>query len=176
MPPPNFSVEQLFSTSWDRRLAVDLLAELEAYTGEKRTAIEEMRRFLAVKGYRELLQRVQAAREGNGSYAALRSVARAMREYGLERPALSAAAFRTPTSDSAEWRAAHEELRDFMIGVLAECGMHDNAADHALAILRSLVRGFVLHDVMRSFSSAYSYDEGYDEAIDLFVAGLGTLI
>ena len=79
-----------------------------------------------------------------------------MRLYALERPALSAATFRTPTTDTPEWQAEVDQLRKFMISILSECGLRDKAADEALRILRSLVRGFVLHEVMDSFVDPYS--------------------
>ena len=63
--PNTSTVDQILSISWDRKLAKDLAAEIEACTGERRDTVEEMRRFLALKGYRELLQRLRSAREGN---------------------------------------------------------------------------------------------------------------
>ncbi|MEA2835697.1 MAG: hypothetical protein QOD89_247 [Bradyrhizobium sp.] len=166
---------QTFSTPWERKLANDLVAELERYSGEKRSSIEEMRRLLAVKGYRDLLSRLQAACENKQSFEALRAAAHTMRLYALERPAMSAATFRTPTTDTAEWRAAVDDLRVFMVGILSECGLRGDAADQALRILRSLVRGFVVHEVMDSFFDPVSYDESYDNAIEMFIAGLPML-
>jgi hypothetical protein len=49
------------------------------------------------------------------------------------------------------------------------------AADEALRILRSLVRGFVMHEVMDSFLDPVSYDECYDNAIEMFIGGLPLL-
>jgi hypothetical protein len=39
-------------TSWDKRIAADLTGEMEQHLAEKISTIPEMRRFLAVKGYR----------------------------------------------------------------------------------------------------------------------------
>ncbi len=171
----NIHVAYAFSTSWERKLANDLIAELERYSGEKGSSIEEMRRLLAVKGYRDLLSRLQRACENKQSFEALRTAAHTMRLYALERPAMSAATFRTPTTDTAEWRAAVDDLRVFMTGILSECGLRGEAADQALRILRSLVRGFVVHEVMDSFFDPVSYDECYDNAIEMFIAGLPAL-
>ncbi|MCS3928781.1 hypothetical protein M2175_003812 [Bradyrhizobium elkanii] len=153
----------------------DILSELERYSGEKRSCVEEMRRFLAVKGYRDLLSRLQTTCENKNSFEALRAAAHAMRLYALERPAMFAATFRTPITDTAEWRTAVDSLRVFMIGILSECGLRDKAADEALRILRSLVRGFVLHEAMDTFFAGGSYDESYDNAMELFLAGLPVL-
>ena len=166
--------ENMLSTPCERKLVNDILSELERYSGEKRSC-EEMRRFLAVKGYRDLLSRLQTTCENKKSFEALRAAAHAMRLYALERPAMFAATFRTPITDTAEWRTAVDSLWVFMIGILSECGLRDKAADEALRILRSLVRGFVLHEVMDSFFDPASYDECYDNAIEVFIAGLPAL-
>jgi hypothetical protein len=171
----NIHVAHMFSTPWERKLANDLVSELERFSGEKRSSIEEMRRLLAVKGYSDLLSRLQAACENKQSFEALRAAAHTMRLYALERPAMSAATFRTPTTDTAEWRAAVDRLRVFMTGILSECGLRGKAADEALRILRSLVRGFVVQEVMDSFFDPVSYDECYDNAIEMFIGGLPML-
>lgn len=167
-----YSVDQILAMSWDRTLADDLAIELEYFSGERRNTIEEVRRFLALKGYRELLGRLKEAREDKQSWGALKAVAVAMRAYALQRPGLSAAGFRTPATDCPEWLEAYEQTRNFMIGLFAECGFYGGTADEALHILRSLVRGFVLHEVMNSFLHVHSYDETYENAIDVFLAGL----
>jgi Tetracyclin repressor-like, C-terminal domain len=118
---------------------------------------------------------LQAACENKRSFDALRAAAHTMRLYALERPAMSAATFRTPTTDTAEWRAAVDDLRVFMTGILSECGLRGKAADDALRILRSLVRGFVVHEVMDSFFDPVSYDECYANAIEMFIGGLPLL-
>jgi hypothetical protein len=169
------SIDELLSNSWDKKIADDLADELIISSGEHRRTLPEMRRFLAVKGDRELLQMAQTARQGKTAYEALRSVAHAMREYALARPGLSAATFRSPTTDSPEWREAHEQLRRFMISLFAECGLSGRAADEALHILRSLVRCFVIHEVMDSFLITYSYTETYERAVDVFICGLPSL-
>lgn len=171
----NINVGQMFSSPWERKLANDIVAELERYSGEKRSSIDEMRRFLAIKGHRDLLNRLQAACENKRSAEALRAAAHAMRSYALECPAMSAATFRTPTTDTAEWREAIDSLRVFMMRILSECGLRGKSADDALRILRSLVRGFVLQEVMDSFYDTLSYDECYESAIDMFIAGLPSL-
>ncbi|MGY4435210.1 hypothetical protein ACVWWO_007687 [Bradyrhizobium sp. F1.13.1] len=64
----DINVAHLFSSPWERKLANDIVAELERCSGEKRSSIDEMRRFLAIKGYRDLLGRLQAACEGKRSF------------------------------------------------------------------------------------------------------------
>lgn len=59
-----------------------------------------------------------------------------------------------------------------MLDVLAECGLSGEAAENALNMLRSLVRGYVLHEVMHTLVGLESYDDAFDKAIQVFVAGL----
>ena len=71
-----YSVEELLSADnrWDRRIAADLAVEIEGLLGEKAETIPEMRRLLAVKGYRELRLRLEldtAGRRGDEAVAAV---------------------------------------------------------------------------------------------------------
>lgn len=173
--PNTSTVDQILSISWDRKLAKDLAAEIEACTGERRDTVEEMRRFLALKGYRELLQRLRSAREGKTSEEALKAVAHAFRSYALERPALSAAAFRTAAADCPEWREAHDDLHALMLDVLGDCGLPREAAEDALNMLRCLVRGYVLNEMMHTLIGVYSYEDSFESSVRVFVAGLPAL-
>jgi hypothetical protein len=168
----SFNVDNMLSASWDQLLAIDLASEVEYFSSDKRCTIQELRRFFAIKCYRDLLVRLKTAREGKTSFDALRSVAREMRQYALERPALWAAASRTLTSDCAEWRAGHKELCDLIKSVFAECGVHGQHAEDALYMLRSLVRGFAVHQILDSFLHVYSYDESFERVVEIYVAGV----
>jgi hypothetical protein len=174
MSDPKFSVQEFLNqpTRWDQLIAADLSAEIQALLAEKVDTIPEMRRFLAIKGYRELHQRLEAAVEGKSGEQALRAVAFAMRAYAHDRPGLSAATFRNPTVDSPEWRLEGESLGRFVLGVLAGVGLTGRPATHALRILRALVRGFVLHEMASSFLEPVDYDETYGIAVDVYIRGL----
>lgn len=170
-----YSFSRIMSKSWYRRLADDLADELEAYTGEKRSTIEEMHRLLAVKGCHQLIDRMHAAREGQKREEALRSVARIMRTYALERPALFAATLRTVTTDSPEWREAVEQISRLIIDILAECGVYGEPAEQAQRILRCIVRGFALHEMMDYFLDPASYEDSYEKGLLVFIEGLSAL-
>ena len=77
--------------------------------------------------------------------------------------------------DCAEWRAGHKELCDLIKSVLAECGVHGQQAEDALYMLRSLVRGFTLHQVMGSLLHVYAYDESFERVVEIYVAGVRSL-
>jgi hypothetical protein len=167
-----FNAEEMLPPSWDRLLARDLASEIEYFSSDKRCTIPELRKFLAIKCYRDLLVRLKTAREGKTPSEALKSVALEMRQYALERPALWAATSRTPTIDCAEWRAGHEELCGLIKSVLGECGAHGQHAEDALSMLRSLVRGFAVHQNSNSFLHVHSYDESFERAVEIYVAGV----
>jgi Tetracyclin repressor-like, C-terminal domain len=177
MSDPTFPVHELLGqpTRWDQLIAADLSAEIQALLAEKVDTIPEMRRFLAIKGYRELHQRLEAAVEGKSGEQALRAVAFAMRAYAHDRPGLSAATFRNPIVDSPEWRREGEQLAGFVLGGLAGVGLTGSSASHALRVLRALVRGFVLHEVALSFLEPLDYDETYGIAVDVYIHGLSAL-
>lgn len=83
--------------------------------------------------------------------AAVRAMAGAMRNYALDHPGLSAATFRTSTTDSPEWRQALLDVSEIVFRVFAEVDLDGEPAQHALRMLRSLVRGFVLNEMAASF-------------------------
>jgi len=170
----NIDIDDM-SASWDQLLARDLASEVEYFSSDRRGTIQELRRFFAIKSYRELLVRLKNAREGKASFDALKSIAREMRHYALERPALWAAASRTLSSDCAEWRAGHKELCDLIKSVLAECGVHGQRAEDALHMLRSLVRGFAVHQILGSFLHVHSHDESFERVIEIYEAGVRSL-
>jgi hypothetical protein len=162
-------------TGWDKRIAADLTAEMEHRLADKISTIPEMRRFLAVKGYRELRQLIERDIAGKRGADALRAAMMSMRRYALDRPGMSAATFRNPDIDSAEWRSEQMALSRIMFGMFAQLGIQGEPAQHALRIVRSFVRGFVLHEVGASFLEPLDHDESYALGISVVIAGLGEL-
>jgi WHG domain-containing protein len=135
-----------------------------------------MRLFLAVKGYRQIFDFLAAETAGKTGTAALRAMAVASRAYAKERPGLSAATFRCPMIESPEWMAAFSAVRRLFEKAFAECGLEDSVAAHAIRILRSLVRGFVINEMSGSATASAEFDEAFDFAMDVFLDGLPTLL
>jgi hypothetical protein len=160
---------------WDKKIAADLTAEMEQHLAEKLSTIPEMRRFLAVKGYRELRETIERGIAGKRGADALHALMLSMRHYALERPGMSAATFRNADTDSPEWREAQMQLAGVVLSVLAQIGVRDEQALHALRILRSFVRGFVLHEVGASFLEPLDHDQSYDLGVKVFIEGLRVL-
>jgi hypothetical protein len=160
---------------WDQRIAADLTAEMEQHIGEKISTIPEMRRFLAVKGYRELRETIEHDIAGKHGTDALHALMLSMRRYALARPGMSAATFRSPDTDSPEWRQAQMQLAGVVLQVLAQLDIRNEQALHALRIIRSFVRGFVLHEVGASFLEPLEHDQTYELGVRVFIGGLSAL-
>jgi WHG domain-containing protein len=173
-----YSVEELLSEEagrWDKRIAADLASELQGQLGEKATTIPEMRRLLALKGYRELRLRIESDTAGFKGDEAIRVMANSMRAFAHERPGLSAATFRSPTVDSPVWRREGELLGETALAVFDRAGLSGEAGVVALRILRAIVRGFVLHEMAASFLDGVDYDATYAMTLKVFVRGLDEL-
>jgi len=171
----NIKVDDLFllsTSSWDKRIAADLIAEMEVHLADRVTTLPGMRRILAVKGYVGLRRRIENDIKGKSGPAALRAMAEAMRNYALEHPGLSAATFRSATTDIPEWRQALLEISQIACSVFAEVRLEGEAAQQALRMLRSLIRGFVLNEMTATFLEPLDYDRSFKLAIDAFVMGL----
>jgi Tetracyclin repressor-like, C-terminal domain len=173
--PGNFGVDDILSltaSSWDKRIATDLIAEMESHLADRVTTLPEMRRILAVKGYQGLRRRIEGDVDGKSGVAALRAMAHSMRNFALEHPGLSAATFRSATTDSPEWRKALGELAETAYRVFAQVALEGEPAQQALRMLRSLIRGFVLSEMVGSFLEPLDYGVSFELAIDAFVVGL----
>jgi hypothetical protein len=152
-----YSVEELLSEDagrWEKRIAADLATELEGQLGEKSATLPEIRRLMAIKGYRELRLRIEKDTVGLRGEEAIRVMANSMRAYAHERPGLSAATFRSPTTDSPVWRREGELLGATALAVFERAGLSGDAGITALRILRSIVRGFVMHEWVPRFLTA----------------------
>jgi hypothetical protein len=162
-------------THWDKRIAADLTGEMEHHLADRISTIPEMRRFLAVKGYRELRHLIETSIAGKSGADAVRAAMISMRRYALDRPGMSAATFRNPEVDSPEWRTAQMELAGIIFTVFLQLGIKGENALHALRILRSFVRGFVLHEMGASFLEPLEHDQSYSIGIEIFIEGLCVL-
>jgi hypothetical protein len=173
-----FTVNEVlsYSSRWDKRIATDLIAEMEYLFAEKITTLPQMRNILAVKGYRGLSQRIASDVEGKSGPDALRAMADAMRSFALEHPGLSAATFRSAESASSDWQEAAADLFRIAHQVFAQVDIEGEQAAQALRILRCLVRGFVISEMAASFFVEPSeYQHAFDQGVDVFLCGLPSL-
>jgi hypothetical protein len=174
-PTQKFSADEILSlsaNSWDKRITVDLVAEMEIHLSDKVATLPEMRRILAVKGYQALRRRIECDVIDKSGVAALRAMAHSMRDFALEHPGLSAATFRSSTTDTPEWRQALRDLSESAYRVFAQVFLQGEPAQQALRMLRSLIRGFVLNEMAASFLEPLDYKVSFELAIDAYVLGL----
>jgi Tetracyclin repressor-like, C-terminal domain len=117
-------------------------------------------------------RRIEADVKDKAGVVALRAMAHSMRDFALEHPGLSAATFRSATTDSPEWRQALRELLETAHRILAQVELEGEPAQQALRMLRSLVRGFVINEMAASFLEPLDYAVSFGLAVDAIVLGL----
>jgi hypothetical protein len=160
---------------WDRQIVADLIAEMQEHLSENLDSVPAMRSVLAVAGYRALRSRIEHAVKDKKGIEALRSMAHAMRSFALGSPGLAAASFRNPILDSPEWATAGKDLADSVFKVFEGVGIVGHHAKHAVRILRSLVRGFVLNEMVSAAAHPLEFQKSYNCAVEMFIVGLPTL-
>ncbi len=163
------------ATRWERQVTADLISEMEIHLAEKVDSVQDMRVALAVAGYRGLHQRILQAIDGKTGAEAIRAMAFAMRSYALGNPGLAAASFRNPRADSPEWEDAGHEMAQTVFRVLSEFGLEGEPAHHAVRILRSLVRGFILNEMASDASQPMEFQKSYVLGVEVFIQGLSVL-
>ncbi len=170
-----FDVQDLLQEDpghWDRMIAADLATEVKQLLGEEPCGIPEIRRFLAVKGFRALKAYLQEAAAGKSGEAAVRAVIHGMRDFAHLRPGISAATFRNAMTDSPEWRRAAADLTEWLGTLLAEIGLTKSSSQDALRMIRAFVRGFVIHEMQGSFVDNADLDESFAFGVEILLRGL----
>ncbi len=162
------------ASRWDKKIAADLVTEMEAFFGKVDT-IPQMKQALAIAGYQGLRRQIEKAIEGKTGADAVRAMALAMRSFALGSPALAVASFRDPEVDNPEYQKVAGELAQTVLRVFSDVGITDESAKHAIRILKSLVRGFVLGEMSAPVARPMEYQKSYVFAVEMFVSGLDAL-
>lgn len=160
---------------WDRQIVADLIDEMQVHLSENLDSVPAMRSVLAVAGYQALRKRIEDAVNGQQGVEALRTMIHTMRSFALGSPGLAAASFRNPVLDSPEWETAGTDLAYSVFKVFEGVGIVGDNAIHAVRILRSLVRGFVLNEMVSAAAHPLEFQKSYNCAVEMFIAGLPTL-
>lgn len=155
------------ASRWDKKIAADLISEMEAFFGKVDT-IPQMKQALAIAGYQGLRRQIEKAVEG-------KTGPDAMRGFALGSPGLAVASFRDPDVDNPEYQKAAGQLGQTVLRVFAGAGLSNEETKHAIRILKSLVRGFVLGEMSAPVARPIEYQRSYVFAVEMFVSGLGTL-
>lgn len=162
------------ASGWDKKVAADLVSEMEAFFGKVDT-IPQMKQALAIAGYQGLQRQIEKAVEGKTHLDAVRAMAHAMRSFALGSPGLAVASFRDPDVDNPEYQKAAGQLAQVVLRVFAGADISGAAARHAIRILKSLVRGFVLNEMSAPVARPIEYQQSYVFAVEMFVSGLSEL-
>jgi hypothetical protein len=162
------------ASRWDKKIAADLISEMEAFFGKVDT-IPQMKQALAIAGYQGLRRQIEKAVQGKTKLDAVRAMALAMRSFALGSPGLAIASFRDPDIDNPEYQKAAGQLAQTVMRVFSEAGLGTAATRHAIRILKSLVRGFVINEMSAPVSRPLEYQQSYVFAVDMFVQGLSEL-
>ena len=162
------------SPRWDKKIAADLVTEMEAFFGKVDT-IPQMKQALAIAGYQGLQRQIEQAAKGKTRLDAIRAMAHAMRSFSLGSPGLAIASFRDPDVDNPEYQKAAGQLALVVLRVFGEAGISGEAARHAVRILKSLVRGFVINEMSAPVARPIEYQKSYVFAVEMFVRGLSEL-
>ena len=162
------------SPRWDKKIAADLVTEMEAFFGKVDT-IPQMKQALAIAGYQGLQRQIEQAVKGKTRLDAIRAMAHAMRSFSLGSPGLAIASFRDPDVDNPEYQKAAGQLALVVLRVFADAGVSGEAARHAIRILKSLVRGFVINEMSAPVARPIEYQKSYVFAVEMFFRGLSEL-
>ena len=157
---------------WDKKIAADLVTEMEAFFGKVDT-IPQMKQ--AIAGYQGLQRQIEKAVKGKTRLDAIRAMAHAMRSFSLGSPGLAIASFRDPDVDNPEYQKAAGQLALVVLRIFGEAGISGEAARHAIRILKSLVRGFVINEMSAPVARPIEYQKSYVFAVEMFVRGLSEL-
>jgi AcrR family transcriptional regulator len=140
--------------------------------------LDDLRRGVAVVSVRELTRRIAAEAMGRSGPDAVRAVARGIRSYATEHPALYAAAQHAadPLDPAdAELAAAGTVAVDATATVLRGFGLPESRTVDAVRMLRACVHGFVVLEQGGGFGLPDSLDASFDVVVDTVVAGIERL-
>jgi AcrR family transcriptional regulator len=135
-------------------------------------SLESLRRGLALRALRELAASLGKAAIGKSRDDAVRSLARAQREFVKRHPGLYQATQRAAAASDAEMNHASDEVVNICLMVLNGYGLDRRAALHALRGLRSAVHGFATLENAGGFGIPLNIDESFAWLLECFIAGL----
>jgi AcrR family transcriptional regulator len=131
--------------------------------------LDDLRRRLAERSYREAASSMRASLGSLREGAALRAFADAYRRFATARPGLYSALLRAPDRADLEANAAAEEATDALLDVVRRYGIDDPVElVHAARAVRSALHGFVSLEA----SGGFGLPESVDESFRRLVAGL----
>ena len=131
-----------------------------------------IRRQLALKGTRELSERLARSAIGKSEDDAVEAMAGAYRAYVREQPGVYAAGVQAADPEDTELQAAEGDTVQVVLQVLEAYGLSGDDALHAVRGLRSVVHGFASLEVSGGFGLALDLDESFSRLVRSYIAGL----
>ncbi|HEX4208718.1 MAG TPA: WHG domain-containing protein [Ktedonobacteraceae bacterium] len=135
------------------------------------TGLDELHRLLAIKGLRELDERLTRAALGKSTDDAIKAAAHAYRQFVHECPGVYTAMVPTPPADDAEWHQAKDQIMDTLLTVLSGSGLSEDEAIHVLRGLRSLIHGYATMELSGAFKHPVNRDDSFQRVLAIFLAG-----
>jgi AcrR family transcriptional regulator len=132
-----------------------------------------LRRLLAMRGSRLLLEEFLEASDGLSGAEALRAIAVADRRFAIEHPGLydSFLPAPKPGEDDELYDAMAEPV--FLVAhILLDLGIPQGEAIHLIRALRALLHGFLDLEARDGFGLPVDVDESFDAAVGLIVRGV----
>ena len=138
-------------------------------------SLDSLRRMVAMRGLRELGERLRVAAVGRSGSEALRAFAWAYREYVLEHPGVYAATVRAPapTPEEREYGELAASVTEVMLAVLRAWDLEGEVLIHAARAVRSALHGFVTLENSGAFAIERDPERSFEALVDTLVLGLG---
>lgn len=93
-------------------------------------------------------------------------------KYAMENTGIFEAMLWYNSYANEELKSATEGLYRFFFAQTDKLGVEREKANHLMRTYRSLLEGFILHVIHKSFGNPASVEESFQISIDLFVNGL----
>ena len=137
--------------------------------------LPELRRELALRGYRELTATMVDGGFGLGGEAALVGVCNAYLDWIRKSPGLYSAVIASTYVGDTEMTQASREWVGVLFRALSFYGFDNDGVIHASRGLRSIVHGFGSLERDRAFISGVDRDESFRRVLHSFIKGLGDM-
>ncbi len=136
--------------------------------------LEGLRRALRLRGLEAMASSFRRAATGRSRDDAVRALADAFRAFAREHPALYEATVRSAERESAEVRAAAEEVLAVLFAVLEGYEIRGEQAVHATRYVRSVLHGFTSLELAGGFGMPTQLEASYRRIVEAVVANLRT--
>ncbi|HEY9775709.1 MAG TPA: WHG domain-containing protein [Planktothrix sp.] len=133
--------------------------------------LDEIRWQLGRQGIEEIERRAARAAVGKSGEDAVLAIAHVIRQFALDSPGVYAATVPTPPADRPDL-VASRSVEETILPVLVGFKLEGDEAIHAMRAFRSVVHGFVMHELSGAFKNPTSRDESFERLIRIFINGL----